>query len=128
MARPVRPRSRVVLTLIDWRGATTWLLAATLLAIGTASPLWHSHDHRPPRAVDACRVVGVHLADHPDAPDLSAQEACPACVLQAQALGVVGTALLPEPCPSSATALAVAQVCRPAPPSRVLGRAPPTLA
>lgn len=47
----------------------------------------HSHDHdaKAPAALAACELGGLHLADHPDAPDLGQHgQPCAACLFTSQ--------------------------------------------
>jgi hypothetical protein len=46
-------------------------------------PFEHAHDHAP-TAVATCEADRVHLADHPDAPDLSLHATCPICDFRIQ--------------------------------------------
>lgn len=50
------------------------------------------HEHEAPAALDSCASGGVHLADHPDAPDLSGPgTVCIGCLFTSQHLAFLAT-------------------------------------
>jgi hypothetical protein len=104
------------------------LLAAILVVQALGVSVGHTHhEHHAPRVLAECDASGVHLANHPDAPNLSTHEACPACVLRSQSVLIARLTLSLDESPTASAAELVAQVGWPAPPSRILGRAPPQL-
>jgi hypothetical protein len=59
----------------------------------------HAHHDDVPAPLAACADGGVHLADHPDAPDLGHPDAdCPACLVRANPAGLAAAVrLAPAP-------------------------------
>lgn len=71
----------------------------------------HVHSHAPAAQL-TCEDDGVHLAHHPDAPDLSQADGCPACAfrIQSAALPVVPAVFRAVPARAH---LRVSEPCQP---------------
>ena len=116
-----------------WRiGLALLYPLATIVALlghdhSSLSRAWEScHEHQAPRALASCEAGGVHLANHPDAPDLSGPASlCVACLFQSQTLALPPALAIDAPVVR--THLAIDPIAAPALPerSRPSGRGPP---
>jgi hypothetical protein len=69
---------------IRLRGFLAALYVLATLVAQAAHDHGHDHHAEAPEALASCADGGVHLADHPDAPDLDGHDAgCPACLVRA---------------------------------------------
>jgi hypothetical protein len=67
--------------------ALLYPLATIVAMVGHDHGHGHSHSHgaEAPSALASCESGGLHLADHPDAPDLGRHgEVCTACLFTSQ--------------------------------------------
>lgn len=72
------------------RVPTKIAIILALLAPGMGG--FHLHSHGPD-AVETCADGGTHIADHPDAPDLSLEDSCPACTFRFASLAILDRAI-----------------------------------